>query len=303
MKNILDAKQFNQQELNDLFSLTDHIKNHLSDYQNKLKGKVIATLFFEPSTRTRLSFETAIARLGASFINITSPGESSTAKGESYEDTIKIVSSYSDLLVIRHPDNDAAVKAAIVSETPIINAGSGSGEHPTQTLLDLYTIKEAFGHLDNLSVAVIGDLKYGRAVHSLVNLLSIYNNITVYGLSNEDFLLPKETIAYLKERQVNYVACDSFDDIPKDVDVLYQTRKQKERFSNENLKEYSFNLDKELLSTFSEKTIVLHPLPRNEEINPDVDEDARALYFRQAKNGLYVRMALILTVLRENGML
>ncbi len=297
MKHVLDCKQYSKEELNELFKLAKKIKENPKKYSKKLERKVVATMFFEPSTRTRLSFETAIQKLGASLISTEDAGSHSSArKGETLEDTIKILQGYADAIVMRHPDENSAKLAASVATVPIINAGSGKGEHPTQALLDMYTIEEKRGKIDGVKVAILGDLLYGRTIHSLIKLLSLYDNVEIYGLSKSCFALPEEYIEFLKSRNIEYKICRSFDDLPKDIDVMYHTRIQSERFEGDFGRE-EFIINKDVLNKFSENTIVLHPLPRNEEISTDIDDDPRAMYFKQAHNGLYVRMALLLEVL------
>ena len=251
-------------------------------------------MFFEPSTRTRMSFESAIQRLGAKMIvTENAMSNSSTTKGETLEDTIRVIEGYADAIVMRHKENDAAERAAKVSKLPILNAGSGSGEHPTQAMLDMFTIKEKHGKIDGIKVAVLGDLKYGRTIHSLIKLLSLYKDVTIYGLSKKEFALPEEYVEFLKEKGTKYVVCNSFDEIPSDVQVLYHTRIQSERFEGDFGKE-EFIVNKEVLNKFSKDTILLHPLPRVNEISTDVDDDDRAMFFKQAHNGVWTRMALLI---------
>lgn len=292
MKHVLSAKQYNRESLEELFKLTDDIKNNPHKYSKKLDGKIVAVMFYEPSTRTRMSFQTAVLRLGGQVIateNATS--NSSGRKGESLQDTVKILQGYADAIVIRHSSDTMPEEASQVAKVPILNGGAGKGEHPTQALLDVYTIREYRGNVDNLKIAVLGDLLNGRTIHSLLRLVSLYDNVEVYGLSKECFALPQEYIDMLAERGIEYKKCNSFDDIPKDVDVLYHTRIQSERFEGDFGRE-EFIINKESLSKFSDHTIVLHPLPRNEEISTDIDDDPRAMYFKQAHNGLYIRMGL-----------
>lgn len=296
MKHVLSSSQYTRKDLEELFDLTDKVRKNPGKYSHKLDDKMIAIMFYEPSTRTRLSFETAAQKLGAKIITTENAGEfSSAAKGETIEDTVKVVSGYADAMVIRHKADDSAEKAASVNKMPILNAGAGKGEHPTQALLDLYTIREKKGKIDGVKVAVLGDLLYGRTIHSLLKLLSLYDNIEVYGLSKEAFALPQKYIDMLKEKNIEYKKCTSFDELPKDLDVIYHTRIQAERFEGDFGKE-EYIINKEVLDTFSENTILMHPLPRVIEIAVDVDDDPRACYFEQAHNGLYVRMALLLQV-------
>jgi len=297
MKHVLSCEQYTKEDLEEIFELAEKIEQNPKDYQNALEGKIVSVMFYEPSTRTRLSFETAVQKLGAKIISTENAREfSSASKGETLEDTVRVLQGYSDAIVMRHYEKTSAEVAASVAKVPIINAGSGSGEHPTQSLLDLYTIKKERGSIDNIKVAVLGDLLYGRTIHSLVKLLSLYENVTIYGLSKECFALPQEYIDIMEKRNTKYVVCNSMADIPRDVDVIYHTRIQVERFKeNEDtsgLEEFIIN--KKVFDTFSENTILLHPLPRNEEIATDVDDDPRALFFKQAHNGVYVRMALLL---------
>ncbi len=296
MKHILSSEQFTRKDLEEIFNLADKIKNNPKEFSNKLDDKMVAVMFYEPSTRTRLSFETAAQKLGAKIITTENAGEfSSAAKGETIEDTVKVVSGYADAMVMRHKADDSSERAASVNKMPILNAGAGKGEHPTQALLDIFTIREKFGGIDGCKVAVLGDLLYGRTIHSLLRLLSLYDNIEVYGLSKEAFALPQKYIDMLKEKGIEYKKCTSFEELPKDLEVIYHTRIQAERFEGDFGKE-EFIIDKEVLNTFSENTILMHPLPRVNEIAVDVDDDPRAYYFKQAHNGLYVRMALLLQV-------
>ncbi len=297
MKHVLSSDQYTKESLKEIFDLTDKIKNNPKKYANKLDDKIIAIMFYEPSTRTRLSFETAALKLGAKIITTENAGEfSSAAKGETIQDTVKVIAGYADAMVIRHKSDTSAIEAASVQKIPILNAGAGKGEHPTQALLDLYTIRSKKGRLDNLKVAILGDLLYGRTIHSLIKLLSLYENIEIYGLSKEVFALPQEYIDMLESKGVKYTKCNSFDELPKDLDIIYHTRIQAERFEGDYGKE-EFIINKEVLDTFSKDTILLHPLPRVIEIATDVDDDPRACYFEQAHNGLFVRMALLLQVL------
>lgn len=217
-------------------------------------------------------------------------------KGETIQDTIKVLQGYADAIVIRHSSDTMPDDASSVANVPILNAGAGKGEHPTQALLDLYTIREYKKSLNGIKLAILGDLANGRTIHSLLGLISLYDNIEVYGLSKNIFELPQKYIDLLNSKGIKYTKCSSFDDLPKDIDVMYHSRIQSERFEGDYGKE-EFIINKEILNTFSKDTIVLHPLPRNEEISTDIDEDPRALYFKQAHNGLYVRMALFVQAL------
>lgn len=299
MKHILTSDQFTKESLKEIFDLAEKIKENPKEYTHKLDGNVIAVMFYEPSTRTRLSFETAALRLGASVIGAENAGEfSSAAKGETIQDTVKVIAGYADAMVMRHKSVTSATDAASVNKIPILNGGSGKGEHPTQALLDLFTIRDKKGKLDGIKLAILGDLVYGRTIHSLIKLMSLYDNVEIYGLSKEAFALPEEYIDMLKERGIEYKKCTSFDELPKDIDVLYHTRIQAERFEGDFGKE-EYIIDQKVLDTFSKDTIVMHPLPRVNEISDEIDDDPRACYFEQAHNGLYVRMALLLQVLEK----
>ncbi|RKD26819.1 aspartate carbamoyltransferase [Ammoniphilus oxalaticus] len=295
---ILGAKQFDRASLEDIFSLTKEMEQvEASGGSDRYKNKVMTTLFFEPSTRTRLSFESAMSRLGGKVIGTENASQFSSAiKGESLEDTIRIVSGYSDVIVMRHTDIGAAEKAAAVASVPIINAGDGAGEHPTQALLDIYTIEKELGQVDGLKIGMIGDLTYGRTVHSLSYLLANFNNVTIYYVAPENVLIPPYVKKYLEEKGIAYVETNDLEQVAANADVLYQTRIQKERFPS--LEEYEkaqgkYVIDQSILDVMKEKAIILHPLPRAGEIAPEVDLDRRAAYFRQAQNGLYIRMSII----------
>jgi len=270
----------------------------LPDYPRK---KIMVALFYEPSTKTKFSFESAMKRLGGDVIDTESAAHfSSAAKGESLEDSVRVMGSYADVIVIRHPDNGSAARAAKVSPVPIINAGDGSGQHPTQALLDVYTIRKELGSIDDLTVAMVGDLLYGRTVHSLAYLLSFQHNDRLIFVSPEELRIPHGIRQHLDEHGIEYKQTDNLREVAKIADVLYVTRIQKERFPKqedyERLKDF-FVVNKEILSYMPEKSIIMHPLPRVNEISREVDSDPRAAYFRQAQNGLYVRMALLKMVL------
>lgn len=299
MDKLLDCKEFTKESLLELYDLASKIKSHPENYTEELRDKVIAVMFFEPSTRTRMSFEAAIQRLGAKMI-VTENGRtsSSTTKGETLEDTIRVLDKYADAIIMRHSRDDAAIAADKVSRVPIINAGSGKAEHPTQALLDVFTILSKRGKVDGTKLAILGDLRYGRTTHSLIQLISLFENIEIYGLSKETFALPEEYIDFMREKGIPYKVCKSFDDLPKDIDVLYHTRIQQERFEGDFGKE-EYIINKETLNKFTEKAIVLHPLPRNNEISEDIDNDPRAVYFEQVENGMYVRMAILKTILGD----
>ncbi len=298
MKHVTSIKQFLDKELlSKLFTQAEKFQSqNPSEYSELLKNKVVATLFYEPSTRTRLSFETATLRLGAEVVSTENAGQfSSAAKGESLEDTIKTINGYADAIVLRHPALGAAESAARVSEVPIINAGDGAGEHPTQALLDLYTIQQAYGKVDGLKVGLVGDLLNGRTIHSLVQLLSIYD-VELILVSPPSLQLPDSYLTLIQKNKIRYRTLSGWDNELKDLDVVYMTRVQKERF--ETLKEYeavkdSFILTAQEVSKMKKSAIIMHPLPRVNEISTVIDSDPRARYFEQAANGLYVRMALL----------
>ena len=255
MNHVLTAKQYTKETLEELFTLTDDIKNNPQKYAKTLEGKIVAVMFYEPSTRTRLSFETAALRLGGQVISTeNASANSSGKKGETLEDTVKVLQGYADAIVIRHSSDTWTQDAVNVANVPILNAGAGKGEHPTQALLDVYTIREHKETLDGVKVAILGDLLNGRTIHSLLRLVSLYNNVEVYGLSKECFALPQEYIDMLSARGIEYKKCSSFDDIPKDVDILYHTRIQSERFEGDFGRE-EYIINKEILNHFSENTI------------------------------------------------
>lgn len=300
MNKLLDCKEFTKESLMELFELASKIKAHPENYTEELKNKVIAVMFFEPSTRTRMSFEAAIQRLGGKMI-VTENGKdnSSAKKGETIEDTIRVLDKYADAIVMRHSSDTAAIDADRVSRVPIINAGSGKSEHPTQALLDVFTIMNKRGSVDGTKLAILGDLKYGRTTHSLLQLISLFDNIEVYGLSKKEFMLPQEYIDFLASKGIKYTICNSFEELPRDIDVLYHTRIQSERFEGDFGKE-EYIIDKKVLDTFTDKAMVMHPLPRMNEIATDVDDDPRAMYFEQVANGMYIRMAILKDILVDN---
>ncbi|MCL1822126.1 MAG: aspartate carbamoyltransferase [Prolixibacteraceae bacterium] len=296
----------------DLISITDYSKDEYmkilnlaaqfehNPNQNLLDGKVVATLFFEPSTRTRLSFETAISRLGGRIIGFADPNISSVSKGETLHDTIKMVSNYADLVVMRHPLEGAARYAAEVADAPIINAGDGANQHPTQTLLDLYSIYKTQGRLDNINIFMVGDLKYGRTVHSLLMALSEFENPVFNFIAPEELQMPQEYKLFLREKGIKYYEHTEFSDIISAADVIYMTRVQKERFSDpieyEKVKNV-YILKAGMLLNTKPTMKVLHPLPRVNEISTDVDKTDKAYYFQQALNGVYIREAIISHIL------
>lgn len=298
MKHVISIDDFDLEQIDELFHLTDKMRKSPKRFLFSLESKVVATLFYEPSTRTRLSFEAAIQRLGGKVISTENAKElSSAVKGENLEDTIRVVQGYSDAIVLRHYENQAAEVAAQVAKVPVINAGSGSQEHPTQALLDLYTIYSIKGKIGGLTYVISGDLLYGRTVHSLVKKLAHYPNIKIYGLSRPEFALPQGYIDYLAQYDVPYIACTELHEIPTSVDVIYHTRTQLERVEMKTKEVSEIIIDRQALNQFSKHTILMHPLPRNREITPEVDQDERAVYFEQSRNGMYVRMALLHTLL------
>lgn len=289
--------------LDKLFALAADFQEH-NTRNNALEGKILASLFFEPSTRTRFSFESAMLRLGGQVITSENASDYSSAKkGETLEDTVRTVAGYADCIVLRHPEKGAAQRAAQVSPVPIINAGDGSGEHPTQALLDMYTIQKEKGNMDGLTITIVGDLLYGRTVHSLVQLLALYRDIHIALVSPAQLRLPEEYKQNLRAQKISFKETEDFPGALQKADVVYMTRLQKERFSSQpdlltlNVNKSSYILDEAALSQLSQNAIILHPLPRVDEISPIVDSDPRAAYFRQAQNGLYVRMALLQSVL------
>ena len=291
---------FSVEELDRLFELAADIEANPAAYAHACAGKKLATCFYEPSTRTRLSFEAAMLNLGGSVLGFSDAASSSASKGESVADTIRIISCYADICAMRHPKEGAPMVAASFSGIPVINAGDGGHQHPTQTLTDLMTIRSLKGRLNHLTVGLCGDLKFGRTVHSLINALSRYDNIRFIFISPEELRVPDYVIEMLKEKNIPYEEVIRLEDSLPQLDLLYMTRVQRERFFNEEdyirLKDF-YILDKAKLSLAPADMLVLHPLPRVNEISVDVDNDPRAVYFKQAQYGVYVRMALILTLL------
>ena len=301
MRSLIDIQDFSKEELDELISVAKDIINKPKDYSEKCHGKKLATLFFEPSTRTRLSFEAAMLELGGSVIGFSEASSSSAAKGESIADTAKIISCYADIMAMRHPKEGAPLVASINADIPVINAGDGGHCHPTQTLADLLTISCELGRLDNMTVGFCGDLKYGRTVHSLISALSRYKGIKLVLISPPELKIPSY-IKYevIEKHGMDYAETSSLDEALPELDVLYMTRIQRERFPDpyeyERLKD-SYILTAEKMELAKERCAVLHPLPRVNEISVKVDQDPRAAYFRQAKYGKYMRMALILKLL------
>lgn len=302
-RSLIDITEFTVEEIDDLLKTACDISAHPEKYAEVCHGKKLATLFFEPSTRTRLSFEAAMMELGGNVIGFSEASSSSASKGESVADTAKIISNYADIMAMRHPKEGAPYVAACNASIPVINAGDGGHCHPTQTLADLLTIYREIGRLDNLTVGFCGDLKYGRTVHSLLSALARYPNNKVILISPEELQLPKYVkYGVLDKNNMEYVETESLDDAIPQLDVLYMTRIQRERFDSfdeyERLKD-SYVLTVEKMANAKENMRILHPLPRVNEISVKIDADPRAAYFRQALNGKYMRMALIMKLLKE----
>ena len=302
MRHLMSPLDFNVDELDKLLDLANDIEAHPEKYAHSCEGKKLATCFYEPSTRTRLSFEAAMLNLGGSVLGFHSADSSSASKGESVSDTIRIISCYADICAMRHPKEGAPLVASQKSSIPVINAGDGGHQHPTQTLTDLLTIRSLKGKLDNMTIGLCGDLKFGRTVHSLINALIRYPGIRFVLISPEELKIPdyiREDV--LVKNNIPFEEVTRLDDAMPKLDILYMTRVQKERFFNEEdyvrLKNY-YILDKEKMKLAKDDMYVLHPLPRVNEISVEVDDDPRAAYFRQAQYGVYVRMALILTLLK-----
>ncbi len=307
MKNLIGIEDFSKEEIDKLIDVSKDIINNKKKYQDVCKGKILATLFFEPSTRTRLSFESAMISLGGNVIGFSSAQNSSTSKGESLSDTIQVVSGYSDIIAMRHPKEGAPLVASMRSKVPIINAGDGGHNHPTQTLLDLLTISKEKGRIDDLTIGLCGDLKFGRTVHSLITALSLYKNIKFILISPKELRIPDYIrTEILDKNHIEYVETENLEENMNKLDVLYMTRVQKERFLNEEeyirLKDV-YILDKDKMKYAKPDLCILHPLPRVNEISVEVDDDPRACYFKQAENGKYMRMAIILKLLKENNLL
>jgi aspartate carbamoyltransferase catalytic subunit len=301
LRHVVESQQFSRPLLEELLDRADEIKSQPHHFSGRLAGQVMAALFYEPSTRTRLSFEAAMLRLGGDTMGTDNAREfSSAAKGETLEDSIRIVSGYADVIVLRHNEEGAAKRAAAVSSVPVINAGDGPGQHPTQALLDLYTIRDELGHIDGIRIAMVGDLANGRTVRSLAYLLSKFRDIRICFVAPPQVAMRDDIKSHLDEHHVAWVETQDLEAVLPQVDVIYQTRIQKERFSDEAaylaLKGV-YRIDSSTLSRMKKDAIVMHPLPRVDEIAPEVDADPRAAYFRQARNGLYIRMALLDKVL------
>ena len=301
MENLIDIMQLSTEEIDELVKTGCDIMEHPAEYAHKCDGKILATLFFEPSTRTRLSFESAMLSLGGQVLGFSSAASSSASKGESVADTIRVVSAYCDIIAMRHPKEGAPLVATQHSLVPVINAGDGGHNHPTQTLTDLITIHKEKGHFDNLTIGFCGDLKFGRTVHSLVAAMSRYTGVRFVFVSPEELKLPRYVKEqYVKSKNIPYTQSSCLEDVMPELDILYMTRVQKERFFNEEdylrLKD-SYILTPENLENAKEDLRILLPLPSVNEISVAVDEDPRACYFKQAQNGRYIRMALIMKLL------
>ena len=301
MKHLMSPLDFSVDELDHILDLANDMENHPQKYAHACAGKKLATLFYEPSTRTRLSFEAAMLNLGGSVLGLSSADSSSAAKGESVSDTIRVISCYADICAMRHPKEGAPMVAAAKSSIPVINAGDGGHQHPTQTLTDLLTIRTLKGRLNDLTIGLCGDLKFGRTVHSLIHALVRYPNVRFVLISPDELRIPdyiKENV--LDKNNVPYKEVERLEEALPELDLLYMTRVQKERFFNEEdyvrMKDF-YILDKKKMELAPDDMLVLHPLPRVNEISVEVDSDPRAVYFKQAQFGVYVRMALILTLL------
>lgn len=305
MKHLLSPLDLSVSELTDLLDLARDISKDPKKYSHVCDGKKLATLFYEPSTRTRLSFESAMLNLGGSVLGFSSANSSSASKGESVADTIRVISCYADICAMRHPKEGAPMVAASKSSIPVINAGDGGHQHPTQTLTDLMTIRELRGSLDNFTIGLCGDLKFGRTVHSLINSLVRYKNVKFVLISPKELRIPdyiRDDV--LKANQAEFIEMENLEDAMPELNILYMTRVQRERFFSEDeylrMKDF-YILDKSKMALAKEDMYVLHPLPRVNEISVDIDDDPRAAYFKQVQFGVYVRMALIMTLLGLNN--
>ncbi|MBR4447747.1 aspartate carbamoyltransferase [Methanobrevibacter sp.] len=303
LKSIISIKDFEREDVEYILDEAEKLENiaQSKEVSNELKGKILGLMFFEPSTRTRMSFETAMKRLGGDGIGFENSGSSSVSKGESIADTAKMFEGYCDALVIRHELEGVSKFISDIVDVPVINAGDGAGQHPTQTLLDLYTIRKEIGKIDDIKIALIGDLKYGRTVHSLSNALGLFNNIKIYLVSPPELRMPQEILIDLNKTNVEYVVADKIEDVIEDVDVLYVTRIQKERFVD--VEDYikikgAYVINKKMLE--GKDLIVMHPLPRIDEIDTDVDDTKYNKYFTQAANAVPVRMAILKTLIKNN---
>jgi len=301
LRHVIESQQFSRPLLDDLFNRADEMRADPHRAAGRLQGRVMAALFYEPSTRTRLSFESAMLRLGGRTMGTDNAREfSSAAKGETLEDTIRIVAGYADVIVLRHHEDGAARRAAAVSDVPVINAGDGKGQHPTQSLLDLYTIRDELGRIDGVRVAMVGDLFNGRTARSLAYLLSKYRDVEVWFVAPPQVAMRHDIKQHLDHHGIPWHETEDLDAVLPEVDVVYQTRIQKERFADEasyRAVKGIYVIGPEAMARLRRRAIVMHPLPRLDEIDPAVDSDPRAAYFRQARNGVQVRMALLDMVL------
>ena len=307
MRHLMSPMDLSVNELYDLMKLADDIRENRDKYAKVCDGKTLATCFYEPSTRTRLSFEAAMLNLGGNVLGFASADSSSAAKGESVSDTIRVISGYADICAMRHPKEGAPLVASSHAEIPVINAGDGGHQHPTQTLTDLYTIRSLRREIGGLTIGLCGDLKFGRTVHSLINALVRYPDIKFILISPPELVVPsyiRDDV--LRAKGIPFTEVKSLEDAMPELDILYMTRVQRERFFNEEdyirMKDF-YILDKQKMELARDNMLVLHPLPRVNEISVEIDDDPRAAYFTQAKNGVFIRMALILTLLREAGRL
>ena len=302
MRHLIDITDFSVEEITAVLNLADEMIAHPADFRDAMRGRILATLFFEPSTRTRLSFESAMLSLGGSVLGFSSADSSSTAKGESLTDTIRTVGCYSDIIAMRHPKEGAPMAASFRSPVPIINAGDGGHNHPTQTLTDLMTIRREKGRLDSMVIGLCGDLKFGRTVHSLIGAMSRYEGIRFVLISPPELKVPAYITRTLSDQGIPFTEVESMEEVMPQLDVLYMTRVQKERFFNEadyiRLKD-TYILDPEKLRAARADLSIMHPLPRVNEISVKVDDDPRAVYFKQVRNGRFLRMALIRTLLED----
>lgn len=300
-RDLINITDLTQEEVGEILDLADDMVAHPEKYYEECAHKKIATLFYEPSTRTRLSFESAMLELGGNVIGFASASSSSASKGESVSDTAKVIECYADIIAMRHPKEGAALVASNACSIPVINAGDGGHFHPTQTLTDLFTIRKEFGRIDNIRIGFCGDLKFGRPVHSLIEALLRFKGVEIVLISPDELKLPKYNKESMTEAGVKWTETTSLEDAIPDLDVLYMTRVQQERFFNEEdyirLRD-TYVLDRAKMKLAKEKMIVMHPLPRINEISVDVDRDLRAVYFKQVRNGKDVRKALIATLLR-----
>lgn len=301
-RHLIDFGDLTREDWEEIYKRADQIMDHPEDYMEACKGRIQANLFFEPSTRTNFSFQTAMMRLGGKVFGFADPKSSSTAKGETLKDTIKMVSAYADVIVMRSPKEGAAKAASLYSEVPVINAGDGGHMHPTQTMADLTTIQRYRGKIDELNIGLCGDLKYGRTVHSLVKALSKFDNIRFYLIAPRELAVPEYMRAFMRERNMRFVEVTGLEPVIPSLDVLYMTRIQRERFIDPL--EYERNkgiyiLTRRKLERAKKDMMVLHPLPRVDEITVDVDDDPRAFYFEQARCGMYARMALLMDLANQ----